>query len=80
MHRVVHFEIYADDPGRARGILPDDVRLAVRPVRPMDYWLDLHRLARPAGINGGLHKRLSPLERAGIGAFVCTVDVDDIER
>jgi predicted enzyme related to lactoylglutathione lyase len=79
MARVVHFEIHADDVGRARAFYESLFGWQFREVMPGVYWLVTTGPDSEPGINGGLHRREVPLKGEGLRAFVCTVMVDDID-
>ena len=81
MPRVIHFEIHANDPQRAirfySGLFDWQFKSWDGP-RP--YWLITTGADGP-GINGGLMKRQHPLSGDdGVMAYICTVDVDDLDR
>ena len=82
MARVVHFEIHADDPERAVKFYSDLFGWKLtRWGGPMEYWLVVTGSDGTPGINGGLMKRQHPLGgNDGVIAYVCTVDVDDLDR
>ncbi len=81
MPRVVHFEIHADDPQRAIHFYSDLFGWQFKKWDgPMPYWLITTGPDGP-GINGGLMQRQHPLGgNDGVIAYVCTVDVDDLDR
>jgi uncharacterized protein len=79
MNRVVHFEIHADDPARAISFYKTLFGWRFDQYGPMDYWLIYTGPPDQPGINGGLHKRLSPIEGAAVIAYVCTVDVENLD-
>lgn len=61
MSRVVHFEIPADDPGRAVGFYEQVFGWKFKKWEgPMDYWLIETGPDDEPGINGGLMKREQP--------------------
>ncbi|MBU1119182.1 VOC family protein [Patescibacteria group bacterium] len=79
MPRVTHFEILADDPDRAVKFYQEVFDWKFEKWDgPMDYWMVM--TGEGPGIDGGLSKRQAPIECKGIRAFVCTVDVDDIDN
>jgi predicted enzyme related to lactoylglutathione lyase len=78
MNRVVHFEIHADDPGRARAFYEAMFGWRFDQFGPMDYWLIYTGPKDQPGINGGLHKRVSPLEGSAVTSYVCTIDVENL--
>jgi hypothetical protein len=81
MPRVVHFEIQASEPER---ILPFYQSLLgwkfTKWEGPWEYWLIVTGSESP-GIDGGLLKRRGPRPEKGqpVNAFVCTVDVPDLD-
>lgn len=80
MGRVTHFEIHADDAARAARFYADVFGWAVQKwPGPMDYWLVTTGPNDKPGINGGIVRRKGPINGDAVIAFVCTVDVDDID-
>ena len=82
MPRLVHFEIHADDPDRASGFYGELFGWTfTRWDGPVDYWLITTGPDGEPGINGGLMKRMGPPPADGqpVNAFVCTVDVPDLD-
>jgi predicted enzyme related to lactoylglutathione lyase len=83
MPRVVHFEIHADDPGRAvafyAGVFGWEINKA---PGPHDYWLITTGPEGSPGINGGLLRRPCPAsaEGQGLTAFACTIDVPSVDE
>jgi predicted enzyme related to lactoylglutathione lyase len=85
MPRVVHFEIHAEDPGRAirfyAGLFGWQFQ---KYPGPMDYWLVTTGPPDKPGIDGGLLRRQGPAPDAAVpspvNAFPCTIDVDDIDK
>ena len=80
MPRVVHFEIHADNPERAiafyKGLF--DWKMT-KWDGPMEYYtVDT---GDGLGINGGLVRRMGPAPSEGqaVNAFVCTVDVPNVD-
>jgi predicted enzyme related to lactoylglutathione lyase len=74
MGRVVHFEIYADDPQRAAGFYGGVFGWQVAKWDgPVDYWMVTTGAEGEAGINGGITPRWNQ-ERT-----VNTVDVDSLD-
>jgi predicted enzyme related to lactoylglutathione lyase len=80
MPRVLHFEIHADDPGRAVKFYSDVFGWKIEKWQgPMDYWLVYTGKDEP-GIDGAIMKREQPLRGGdGIVAYVCTVGVKPID-
>ena len=65
-HTIVHFEIPADDPARARAFYEDVFGWDMAKVPAMDYWMfktvesdDQGQPKRP-GVNGAMMKRMYP--------------------
>jgi predicted enzyme related to lactoylglutathione lyase len=83
MNRVVHFEVGADDPTRAKkfyeAVFGWEIKKWEESESDMDYWLIMTGEKSVPGINGGLSKRQKPMAEGGPNAFTCTVDVEDIE-
>ncbi len=80
MARVVHFEIHADDPGRAERFYGDVFGWTItRWQGPVEYRLVSTGEGSP-GIDGAIIARSEPLagEGVGIGGYVCTISVEDI--
>jgi predicted enzyme related to lactoylglutathione lyase len=80
MPRVVHFEIHAGDPPRAR-----DFYTALfgwtftRWEGPMDYWLVTTGPDSAPGINGGMIQRQGAVDGTAVIAYVGIVDVPDLD-
>ena len=80
MARVVHFEIYADEPERALEFYETVLGWEFSKWEgPGKYWLIKTGPDSEPGINGGLMRRQAPLDGEGINAFVCTVSVGSID-
>ena len=81
MPRVVHFEIHADDPGRAiqfySGLFEWEF---TRWEGVQEYWLVKTGLDGQPGINGGLVRRRGTVDGQAVIAFVCTVDVPSVDQ
>jgi predicted enzyme related to lactoylglutathione lyase len=82
MPRVIHFEIHANDTDRATKFYTDLFGWTITKWEgPMEYSLVVTGPDGQPGINGGLMKRQHPLSgNDGVIAYVCTVDVDDLDR
>lgn len=83
MPRLVHFEIHADDLDRAAGFYADVFGWTfTKWGGPVDYRLITTGPDGEPGINGGMMKRMGPPPAAGqpVNAFVCTVDVPDLDE
>lgn len=81
MPRVSHFEIEADDPERAVKFYKDVFGWEIRKWDgPIEYWLVMTGPENEPGIDGGLYKREMRLSGDGYRAYICMVDVTDIDR
>ncbi len=83
MSRVVHFEIHASDPDRAVRFYTALFGWKITKWDgPTDYWLIDTGPAEQRGINGGLLRRHGPepVEMQPVNAFVCTVDVPNVDE
>jgi predicted enzyme related to lactoylglutathione lyase len=80
--RVVHFEIHADDPEQAARFYRELFGWRIEKWDgPMEYWMVFTGPDGTPGINGGLMRRQQPLSgNDGVIAYVCTVNVDDLDR
>jgi len=81
-HRVVYFEIHAENMQRA--VTFYTALFGWRFKRwdgPINYWMIMTGDPKVPGIDGGLVERhgSSPDEDTPVSAYVCTVDVDDID-
>jgi hypothetical protein len=80
MGRVVHFEIHAQDMDRAQRFYTDVFGWEVQKFDgPIDYRLLNTGPNTEAGIDGALVERRLDGDGDAVIAFVCTVQVDDIE-
>lgn len=80
MPRVVHFEIHAGEPERAINFYQTLFGWTFQKWEgPMDYWLVTTGPNDQPGINGGLVQRQGELDGQAVIAYVCTVDVSDID-
>jgi hypothetical protein len=82
MPRPVHFEIHASDPQRAIGFYTALFGWDFKNWGgPTEYWLVTTGRDGQPGINGGLIKRQggAPVDMAAVNAYVCTIDVGDID-
>src|SRR5262245_13226318 len=81
MGRVVHFEIHADNPERAAAFYTALLGWKLSKWDgPMEYWMVFTGPDNCPGINGGLMKRQHPISgNDGIIAYVCTVDVENVD-
>ena len=80
MPRVVHFEIHAADPDRAVNFYQKLFGWSFQKWEgPMDYWLVTTGPDDQPGINGGLVRRQGEIDGQAVIAYVCTVDVTDLD-
>ena len=82
MARVVHFEIHADDLGRAARFYTELFGWEITKWDgPVEYWLVTTGPDGTPGINGGLVPRrgAAPAEGQAVNAYVCTVGVEAVD-
>lgn len=80
MPRVVHFEIHAGDPNRAVNFYQTLFGWTFQKWEgPMEYWLVTTGPDDQPGINGGLLPRRDEIDGKAVIAYVCTVDVADVD-
>jgi len=80
MPRVVHFEIHAADPERAVNFYQTLFGWTFQKWEgPMDYWLIITGPDDQRGINGGLVRREGEIDGQAVIAYVCTVDVENVD-
>jgi len=80
MPRVVHFEIHAANPERAVKFYETLFGWTFQKWEgPMEYWLVTTGPDDQPGINGGLVRRQGEIEGQAVIAYVCTVDVTDLD-
>ena len=80
MPRVVHFEIHAADPDRAVNFYQTLFGWTFQKWEgPMDYWLITTGPNDQPGINGGLVRRQGEVDGQAVIAYVCTVDVENLD-
>jgi predicted enzyme related to lactoylglutathione lyase len=78
--RVVHFEIHAEKPERAITFYQKSFGWEFQKWEgPMDYWMVMTGPDDQPGINGGLLQRQGKIDGDSVIAFVCTLDVPDID-
>lgn len=79
MLRVIHFEIYADKPIDLENFYTKIFNWEFKKWNgPEEYWLIM--TGKDAqGIDGGMSKGRETVQKKGIGAYVCTIDVPDID-
>jgi len=80
--RPMHFEIHAADPERVQAFYRALFGWQFQAWGgPVEYWVITTGPAMEPGINGGLVRRrgLPPSDGQAVNAFVCTVDVPDVD-
>ena len=81
MGRVVHFEIYAENPERAIDFYSKIFDWKFNKWEgPMDYWLIETGGSDKPGINGGMMRREGKIDGNSIIAYVCTIDVTNLDK
>ena len=87
-NRIAHFEIHADDLGRARDFYQKVLGWEFFEWKGGDteYWMIMtaEKDSKEVGINGGLLKRpegCKPVEKGqAVTGYVCTIVVEDIDE
>ena len=79
MSRVIHFEIHAEEPKRAMTFYRRVFDWRFQRYGTFDYWLISTGAEGTPGIDGGLMPRKGKIDDRSIVAYVCTIDVDDID-
>jgi predicted enzyme related to lactoylglutathione lyase len=81
MPRPIHFEIHADNTERAIAFYSRLFGWKFSQWADQPYWLVKTGEAGTPGIDGGLLPRRGPgpADMAAVNAFVCTVDVSDLD-
>ena len=80
MARVVHFEIHAEQPERAIQFYQKSFGWEFHKWDgPVDYWMVMTGPDDQPGINGGLVHRRGKIDGEAVIAYVCTVDVPEID-
>ena len=82
MGRTVHFEIQASEPQALIEFYGKMFDWSFSKWEGGEYWLVGTGEVGAPGINGGLLPRRGPRpeEGAAVNAFVCTVDVEDLDK
>jgi len=81
MPRVIHFEIHAENPERAIKFYGDVLGWTFNKWDgPMPYWLVITGPDSQPGINGGLMPRQGTIDGQAVIAYVCTVDVPNVDQ
>jgi len=81
MPRPIHFEIHAAEPQRAIAFYTTLFGWKFEQWAGQPYWLVSTGDKSAPGIDGGLLPRRgpAPAEMAAVNAFVCTIDVPDVD-
>ena len=81
MPRPIHFEIHAENPQRAIAFYTALFGWTFTQWGDQPYWLAATGDKSTPGIDGGLLPRqgAAPANMAAVNAFVCTVDVADVD-
>ena len=80
MSRIVHFEIHADNPERAIKFYNASFGWEFNKWEgPFDYWLITTGPKEEMGIDGGLMKRMTPIDGKAVIAYVCTMAVENLD-
>ena len=83
MSRVIHFEIQAENPERAMTFYENLFGWKFSQWGDQQYWVVTTGDKAQPGIDGGLLPRPvagAPLDGAAVNAFVCTIEVDNLDR
>jgi predicted enzyme related to lactoylglutathione lyase len=77
---VVHFEVHAESPERAIQFYQKTFGWEFQKWEgPMDYWMVTTGPEDQPGINGGLIQRRGEIDGEAVIAYVCTLDVPDVD-
>jgi predicted enzyme related to lactoylglutathione lyase len=79
MPRVIHFEVHAGDPERAIQFYSGLFGWKFAKFGEHPYWLITTGAAGTPGIDGGLLPRRGSIDGEAVIAYVCTVDVHDLD-
>jgi predicted enzyme related to lactoylglutathione lyase len=81
MPRPIHFEIHAENPERAMAFYRDLLGWEFSKWGNEPYWLVKTGEKETPGIDGGLMQRRGPgpTDMQPVNAFVCTVDVANLD-
>jgi predicted enzyme related to lactoylglutathione lyase len=81
MTRVVHFEIHCGDVDRGERFYTTVFGWRIQGYGgPMDYRLATTGPDGEPGINGALLQRQGEIDGQAVTAYVCTIQVDDLEQ
>lgn len=75
---VVHFNIEADDPERAKRFYEEVFGWRFRPWGPPEFWLIATGTDESPGIRGSLSRRWETVSGTGSTGFECTIEVEDL--
>lgn len=81
MSRVIHFEIHAEQPERCSQFYQQlfGWQFARWGAGEPEYWLITTGPDSQPGINGGMIRRQGAIDGTAVIAFVCTVDVPNVD-
>ncbi|HEY0720221.1 MAG TPA: VOC family protein [Gammaproteobacteria bacterium] len=80
MPRVVHFELHADVPERAIAFYSHCFGWEFHKWEgPFDYWLITTGPKEQVGIDGGMMKRMVPIDSKAVIAYVGILGVEDLD-
>ncbi len=82
MPRPIHFEIHVDEPQRAIDFYTKlfDWKFQKWDGGDVDYWMVVTGPDGTPGINGGMVKRKGTINGDSVTAYVCTLDVKDLDE
>jgi predicted enzyme related to lactoylglutathione lyase len=89
MNRPVHFEIHAENPERAGTFYKNVFGWEIKQWGTNPYWMAMTGAGdkteikgKWGGIDGGIlpRKGSAPVDGAPVNAFVCTIDVENIDE
>ena len=80
MGRIIHFEIHAENPERAIDFYTNLFGWEFKKWDgPMPYWLITTGPKDQMGIDGGLMKRMGPIDGTAVIAYVCTAYTENLD-
>jgi predicted enzyme related to lactoylglutathione lyase len=80
MNRPIHFEIHTDNPERAIAFYSECFGWSFQKWEGgPEYWMVVTGSDDQPGINGGLLPRREPPSGNSIFAYICTIQVEDID-
>jgi len=81
MSRVIHFEVHASNPQRAIAFYEKLLNWKFQKWEgPVDYWVISTGPKDQPGIDGGLVQRRGEIDGQAVIAYVCTVDVTNLDE